>query len=142
MFGLSYREHDVDGRPFIFPTTTPTQFEPEAMHASIDRLLAFAPEVIYLTHYSRVETIAQLGADLHRRLDAMVALAEAAPGNGEERHRSLKAFLTGYLIGELRGHGCSLPVATALGIWDTDLELNAQGLEAWLDARQTSAPAG
>ncbi|NJD26388.1 MAG: MBL fold metallo-hydrolase [Betaproteobacteria bacterium] len=139
LFGLSYREHDVDGRPFIFPTTTPTQFEPEAMHASIDHLLSFAPEAIYLTHYSRVGDVEQLGADLHRRLDAMIALAEAAPGTGEERHRALKAFLTGYLVGELRGHGCSLPVATSLGIWDTDLELNAQGLEVWLDARAAAA---
>jgi hypothetical protein len=23
---------------------------------------------------------------------------------------------------------------TALGIWDTDLELNAQGLEVWMDS--------
>jgi len=28
MFGLSYREFDVDGRQFILPTTSPTQFDP------------------------------------------------------------------------------------------------------------------
>lgn len=31
-FGLSYRELDTDGRQFIFPRTTPVQFDPEAMH--------------------------------------------------------------------------------------------------------------
>lgn len=136
MFGLSYREHDVDGRPFIFPTTTPTQFEPEAMHASIDRLLSFRPEAIYLTHYSRVGNIPQMGADLHRRLDAMVACAQQAGGSGAERHEAIKAALTNYLLTELRAHGCPLPQAHALGIWETDLELNAQGLEVWLDSRQ------
>ena len=30
MFGLSYRELDRDGRQFVFPATTPTQFDPEA----------------------------------------------------------------------------------------------------------------
>jgi len=135
MFGLSYREHDVDGRPFIFPTTTPTQFEPEAMHASIDRLLSFKPEAIYLTHYSRVGNVAQLGADLHRRLDAMVACAEQAAGTGARRHDELKAALTSYLRAELRAHGCPLPQERMMEIWETDIELNAQGLEVWLDSR-------
>ncbi len=135
MFGLSYREHDVDGCPFIFPTTTPTQFEPEAMHASIDRLLSFKPEAIYLTHYSRVGNVAQLGADLHRRLDAMVACAEQSAGSGARRHDELKAALTKYLLAELRAHGCPLPQERMMEIWETDIELNAQGLEVWLDSR-------
>ena len=133
MFGLSYREHDVDGRPFIFPTTTPSQFEPEAMHASIDRLLAFSPEAIYLTHYSRVDNVAALAADLHRRLSAMTDIALALRDSGADRHASLKEALAAYLLDELREHGCPLPEGTALGIWDTDLELDAQGLEVWMD---------
>lgn len=133
MFGLSYREHDVDGRPFIFPTTTPSQFEPEAMHTSIDRLLAFAPEAIYLTHYSRVDNVAVLAADLHRRLSAMTDIALALRDSGADRHDRLKEALAGYLLDELREHGCPLPEGTALGIWDTDLELDAQGLEVWMD---------
>ncbi|HEX5363164.1 MAG TPA: MBL fold metallo-hydrolase [Gallionella sp.] len=138
MFGLSYREHDVEGRPFIFPTTTPTQFEPEAMHASIDRLLSFKPEAIYLTHYSRVGNVAQLGADLHRRLDAMVACALKVRGSGAERHDALKVALTDYLLAELRAHGCPLLQENVLEIWETDLELNAQGLEVWLDSRPST----
>jgi len=34
IFGLSFRELDVGRRPSVIPTTTPTQFEPEAMHQS------------------------------------------------------------------------------------------------------------
>lgn len=136
MFGLSYREHDVAGRAFIFPTTTPTQFEPAAMHASIDRLLSFEPEAIYLTHYGRVGDVGRLGADLHRRLDEMVALARDVAGMaGEARHAELKGALTRHLLGELKAHGCPLPAADVLEIWATDLDLNAQGLEVWLDGR-------
>jgi len=136
MFGLSYREHDVDGRAFIFPTTTPTQFEPAAMHASIDRLLSFKPDAIYLTHYGRVGDVGRLGADLHRRLDEMVTLAHDVAGMaGEARHAELKEALTRHLLGELQAHGCPLPAADVLEIWATDLDLNAQGLEVWLDGR-------
>jgi len=137
-FGLSYREHDVDGRPFIFPTTTPTQFDPAAMHASIERLLAFHPEAFYLTHYGRVDNVRQLGADLERRVDALVSIAQAAVGTRVARHAEIKELITAYLLAELSTHGCQLPAEHALDIWATDLELNAQGLGVWLDSRRTS----
>jgi glyoxylase-like metal-dependent hydrolase (beta-lactamase superfamily II) len=75
MFGLSYRELDVDGRQFIFPTTTPTQFEPDEMRASIQRLVALQPQAMYLTHYSQVPEVQAQGAELLRHLDALVAMA-------------------------------------------------------------------
>lgn len=136
MFGLSYRELDVDGRQFIFPTTTPTQFEPEEMRRSIGRLLAFAPEAVYLTHYSRVGNVPERGGDLLRHLDALVAMAKVAKGGGAVRHQSLKLAITAYLLNEIRAHGCQLPEAELLSIWETDIELNAQGLGVWLDSLQ------
>lgn len=134
MFGLSYRELDVEGRQFIFPTTTPTQFEPEEMRLSIERLLSFAPEAMYLTHYSRVAEVPQKAADLLRHLDVLVALAKAEKDAGAERHQRIKQAGTQYLLEQLRAHGCRLPEAELLAIWETDLELNAQGLGVWLDS--------
>ena len=49
-FGLSYREFDTDKGAFIVPTSTPVQFEPDALHASIDRMLCFEPQQMFLTH--------------------------------------------------------------------------------------------
>lgn len=134
MFGLSYREMDVGDRQFIFPTTTPTQFEPEAMHRSIDRLLALNPEAIYLTHYSRVHDVQSLGTDLHRRLIAHVDIARAANGGADGRHERIREALTGYLLAEARTYGCMLSDRELLDIWGGDLELNAQGLGVWLDS--------
>lgn len=136
MFGLSYRELDVDGRQFIFPTTTPTQFEPDEMRASINRLLALQPEAMYLTHYSRVPSVQAQGAGLLQHLDTLVALAEAERDAGALRHQRIKQTMTDYLLAEIRKHGCQLPEATLLDIWATDLELNAQGLCVWLDSRK------
>lgn len=135
MFGISYREFDVDGRQFIFPTTSPSQFDPLEMRQSVERLLAFKPEAMYLTHYSRVPNVEAQGEALLRRMDASVALAEAAAGDGEGRHARIKGELTAYLLAELRAHGCTLPEAEVLEVLATDLELNAQGLAVWLDTR-------
>lgn len=133
MFGLSYRELDVDGRQFIFPTTTPTQFEPEEMRASIRRLLALQPEAMYLTHYGQVLDLQRQGSELLRHLDCLVAIALAERHAGEARHARIKQAMTDYLLAEVRQHGCRLPDEQVLAIWATDLELNAQGLGVWLD---------
>lgn len=134
MFGLSYRELDVEGRQFIFPTTTPTQFEPEAMRESIRRLLSINPEAMYLTHYSRVPDVQQMGVELLRHLDAVIAIALQEKDAGELRHERIKQAMTDYLLAEIRKHGCQLPDSELLAIWETDMELNAQGLEVWLDS--------
>ncbi len=75
VFGLSYREFDTANGPFILPTTSPVQFDPDELHASIERLVALKPAAMYLTHFSRVEDVARLATDLHEQIDAMVTLA-------------------------------------------------------------------
>ena len=59
-FGLSYREFDTPRGAWIMPTSTPVQFEPEALKRSIDRLMARDPQAMYLTHYSRVRDLPRL----------------------------------------------------------------------------------
>ena len=80
-FGLSYREFDSARGPFIFPTTTPVQFEPEALHASIERLLSLHAERLYLTHYGCVQDPPRLAARLHDLIDRFVDCARGA-GDG------------------------------------------------------------
>ena len=69
-FGLSYRDLDTAAGAFIFPTTTPTHFDPEQAHKSIDRIMGLEPERLYLTHYSEVTELDRQAADMHSDLDA------------------------------------------------------------------------
>jgi glyoxylase-like metal-dependent hydrolase (beta-lactamase superfamily II) len=131
-FGLSYREFDSAQGPWIVPTSTPVQFEPEALRDSISRLLELEPECMYLTHFGRVRPVPRLGAMLFELLDAMVALGlrlKDAPG----RHEALKAGLGAIYLASLRQHGCELPEARISELLAMDLELNAQGMACWLD---------
>ncbi|MFT3759501.1 MBL fold metallo-hydrolase [Thauera sp.] len=139
-FGLSYRELDVDGRVFVLPTTTPTQFDPEAMHESIDRMLSMQPQAMYLTHYGRVTDVARLGADLHRLIDAMVAVARAARGDEVARHVEILAGLEQVIREEAGRQGWALDEEQTLELLRMDLELNAQGLGIWLDSLRVAEP--
>ncbi len=132
-FGISYRDFDVDGRPFIFPTSTPVQFEPEALHASVDRLMALRPDAAYLTHFGKVTGLARLAGDLHELIEAYVDLTRAAPGTGEARHAWLKEAIAGLFLARLRAHGCTLDEAEIRALLANDIELNAQGLLVWWD---------
>lgn len=132
-FGLSYRELDTDEGPFIFPTTTPVHFDPDAMHASIARLMSLEPDRAFLTHYGMVEQPQRLAEPLHSRIDTLVDLANAYARHGNERHQALYEEMMSWLIARLREHGCMLPRASLEELLATDVELNVQGLEVWLD---------
>jgi glyoxylase-like metal-dependent hydrolase (beta-lactamase superfamily II) len=131
-FGLCYRELDVDGRPFLFPTTTPSQFDPEALRHSIERILALKPEAVYLTHFSRVEPPARLGADLLRRLARLVDLTRQAAVQDGDLVPRIAAGMVAYLLAEARQHGVGLGDREILALWQTDIDLNAQGLALWV----------
>ena len=134
-FGLSYREFDTRQGAFIFPTTTPVQFEPAAMRNSVQRMLAYQPECMYLTHYGRVGDVPRLGAMLLEQLQRIVELARAAP-NGPGRHACLTDGLGRFFIERLRAHGCRMSDERMLDTLAMDIELNAQGLGVWLDREQ------
>jgi glyoxylase-like metal-dependent hydrolase (beta-lactamase superfamily II) len=138
-FGLSYRELDVDGKAFIFPTTTPVNFEPDAMHASIELMRSFKPSDIYLTHYSQVTEVDKLADDLHRHIDALVNITNKAPGQGDVRKQAIESAMTAYLLKEVRTHGCTLPDDEIKAIFATDLDLNAQGLAYWKEQEEKKA---
>jgi len=138
-FGISYRELDVDGRAFAFPSSTPTQFDPAALDATLRRLLALRPGAVYLTHWSRLEEVERLGADLLRRVERYAAIAEdALRETGAEPAVLLPALhraMDGLLLGEAAAHGCRIPPAELRELLDMDIRLNAAGLLAWLQSR-------
>jgi len=132
-FGLSYRELDRDGRCFAFPATTPVQFDPAALHRSVDLIAGHRPEAVYVTHYSRVGDIPRLAADLHRLIDAHTDLA-LRERDGPGRHQRLTAGLAQIVIAEGERQNWALRDDDLLALMAMDIELNAQGLGAWLDA--------
>lgn len=138
IFGLSFRELDVDGRPSVIPTTSPTQFEPEVMHQSVDRILACQPEALYLTHFSRVGDVQRLGSDLHRLIEAHLAVAEREQDSGPDREARILAGLWALMETEAIRQGWRLAPEQWREVLGMDLELNAQGLDYWLDQPHTA----
>jgi len=130
-FGLGYPEFRTAHGDWVLPTTTPVQFEPDALHRSIDRMLTADPACMYLTHYGRVSGVPRLAGLLHAQIDDMVTLArslQAAP----QRHEALKDGLAAQLRGRMQAHGIA-DIDSCIAGLGLDIELNAQGLAIWLD---------
>ena len=127
-FGMSYREFDTARGPWIMPTTTPTQFDPGQLKASIIRLMQYRPRKLYLTHYSEVGDCPRLANDMYDAVDQFVAIARKV---GLDQSR-LRFELRAWAHESLREHGCAMTAAVIDAILGKDFELNAAGLAAWL----------
>ena len=131
-FGLAYRELEAAGWRFVFPTTSPVQFDPQALHASIDRIVALRPPRVFVTHFGGLDEVDRLAADLHRLIDAHVAIARANRDAGARRQAAIEEGLRELVVEEARRQGWGVSPQEALEIFGLDLELNAQGLDVWL----------
>jgi len=138
-FGISYRELDVDGRAFAIPTTSPVQFDPVQMKDSIHRMLAREPLACFVTHYGPVRgDVRRIGLRLVEQVDAMVALARFL-FDAPDRHAALKDALTRLYVDRARIHGVDAPEEVVPALLAMDIELNAQGLVAWLERERRKA---
>ena len=133
-FGLSYRELDTELGPFIFPTTTPIQFDPGALKASIEHLMERSPACMYLTHFGRVQETPRLAGELLERVDELVAIAEHY-SDVEHRGKVIAAAMLDALEDAARAHGVTLSSEEFRAVVADDVQLNTQGLEFWLDHR-------
>jgi glyoxylase-like metal-dependent hydrolase (beta-lactamase superfamily II) len=131
-FGLSYPELSSPRGRFILPTTTPVQFEPEALVASIDRLQSHLPAAMLLTHYSRVTEIARMADDLRGQIGELVALGRAEDGKPDRAARIRKG-VEQLTLGWVADHGTPLAPDRVREILAVDIEINSQGIEVWLD---------
>ena len=134
-FGLSYREFDTDKGAFILPTSTPVQFEPDALKTSIARMLEREPQQMFLTHYSRVGDVSRLAQDLYVQIDAMVAIAQKHATDAD-RHARIADDLAALFTTRAQAHGCTFDAARVRELLAMDIELNTQGLEVWLDKQR------
>jgi glyoxylase-like metal-dependent hydrolase (beta-lactamase superfamily II) len=134
-FGISYRQLDTAQGALIIPTTTPTQFDPDQLIASIDRMLSFAPESMYLMHYSRVRDVPRLAESLRLQIRELVAIT-GRHHNTENRHRAIRAEMLHLWLRLARQHGCTQTDAQIEHLLGNDLDLNTQGLIVWDDRRR------
>ncbi len=136
-FGISYRVFDGAQGPYILPSCTPVQFEPQAMRDSLARMLAAEPQWIFPTHYGPLGNVPALAAQLRTQIDEFehgaLAWAKAHPGaTAPAREAAMIELMRNILLGAARRAGSPLSEAQAEDWLSLDITLNGQGLAIWL----------
>jgi glyoxylase-like metal-dependent hydrolase (beta-lactamase superfamily II) len=132
-YGMSYEELvGTNGRCAIL-ATSPIQFDPCAMSASMHMIDGLANEEIYPTHFGRLSDLEDVSDSLYRQLDLYVEAAERAKGD----IASIRASLRELFKEEASRQNCPCLASNFGRVTRTALELNAQGLALWYKKSET-----
>lgn len=131
-FGLSYPQITTKKGRFIFATTTPVQFDPDALLNSIDKIMTKNPETIYLTHFSEIAPLPDIIKQLKDSVEAFRKIALDAIDIKENRIEVLNQNIQLYLLQKLSEMGCDQNPSFQQSVIKFDSLLNAQGLDFWL----------
>ena len=116
----------------LLPTTPPTQFDPEALHLTIDQIMRFEPQQLYLTHYGTYPSPINQVDHFHRWIDTYVELTQQHKPQTQEDGAHLESALTRIVLDALAD--AAQPLDRLL---KTDMRLNAQGLAWWWRTQAT-----
>ena len=134
--GLSYKALRLGEQAYMMPTTTPVQFNPEALHASIDKVMSYQPSTLYLTHYSAVKPSSRNIAGLHEQIDDFVRITAQAADKDGDLEANITQELTEYAVRRCLNELTGIDETQVRHWVKLDVELNAQGLAFWWNYRR------
>jgi glyoxylase-like metal-dependent hydrolase (beta-lactamase superfamily II) len=131
MFGVSYPWCRLPGGDFVLPSTTPSQFEPEAYLASLALLASYSPLRLYLTHHGELAYSAEKSQLLARQVAAYCEIASIDSLDVA----AVQQRLTDYSLELLSRFDSTADEALMRDRLAVDMQLNAQGLQVWRQRR-------
>lgn len=138
--GMSFGSLPENMKDFLFPSSSPVDFEPLEAHKSVDRILATKAERAFLTHGGVWEDMSLGAMQLHygiqqfelimQELISRIKDAEkrGLPTDGDDLYNIALSRMKRFFEEELQKHGLKHEDATLWELLSTDIELNAQGL--------------
>jgi len=133
-FGISYRDLDHQDDVYILPSTSPVQFDPEALTKSINRIMDFKPERVCLTHFSAVKptkkAVNKLIESVHFVSNLAIKHADKNDAESIIYNNMMDYFLKG--LNEIGFQNNDV----ARDRLSLDVQINTQGLIYWQKNRQ------
>ena len=133
-FGVAYPELSDGGTPYIFPPSSPVDFDPEHWLTSIDMLMATNSTYAYLTHYGRVGNLQLLANTLRVMIKDFANFAITSNSPAE-----LEKTISNYMLNGVFAGSCPLSEADAKEVLEIDIDLITQGLGVWIEKKRKKA---
>ncbi|GAB5450316.1 MAG: MBL fold metallo-hydrolase [Halioglobus sp.] len=132
MFGVCYPWFRFPEGDFVLPSTTPTQFDPDAYLASLALLASYSPRRMYLTHYGAIAFTDEKRELLASQVKQYAALAADSTVSSQE----MPATLLDYALARLQAHTPSSAQGDLKRWLQQDIPLNTQGLLHWRESAE------
>lgn len=130
-FGIGRSEELRPGPPFLICTCTPPEFDAAESKRSIDAIVATGADRVYVGHFGVFTDVARGAEQMHRSIDGMQEIIQAALADGSE-NAALEAFIATRMAAatddQLRWCGVSDFESDRRWV-DPDLMLNVLGLK-------------
>jgi len=136
--GIYYRQLAELAVELYLPTTSPTQFQPEAMLASKDRIRNMNVDFIYFGHYGASSHISEVCTQLEHWLPIFVESGEQVFEH-EQNFEKASQELSLLLLEKVSSHLTNQGVPSSHSIYDLlklDLEIGAMGIIDYLIKRE------
>jgi glyoxylase-like metal-dependent hydrolase (beta-lactamase superfamily II) len=128
-FGISYRDLDHQNDVYVLPSTSPVQFDPEALIQSINRIMEFKPERVCLTHFSAIKPTQRAVNQLIDGIHFVSNLAKKYATSNEAKS-IIYSEMMGYFLDGLNKIGFSNDDFSKKRL-ELDVQINTQGLIYW-----------
>ena len=141
-FGIGYPRLDFGKFRLVFPSTSPTQFEPDKALETYQKIVDLDPSRILLTHYGELKDIEGTHSQLNSWIEYSVEIAEKGYAEGyrdSELADILEKEIWKYFekkVKDTRGTGLNPEEKEWLAM---DAELNAQGLVHYIQPQKSEA---
>jgi glyoxylase-like metal-dependent hydrolase (beta-lactamase superfamily II) len=124
------RLFEASGIGFCLPATAPTQFAPDLMIRTLDRLLALNLDRIYFTHFGMAQSPSDL---LNQAKNWTTFFGNDCPKHYQiqRSYEGLVDFIQIKIAGELERLGVPADFPEAVTLYE-DIKLNAQGIIAYV----------
>ncbi|MEC7596525.1 MAG: MBL fold metallo-hydrolase [Pseudomonadota bacterium] len=128
-FGISYRDLDHQNDVYVLPSTSPVQFDPEALIQSINRIMEFKPERVCLTHFSAINPTQRVVNQLIEGIHFVSNLAKKY-ATANEAESIIYNEMMEYFLNGLNQIGFSNDDFSKNRL-KLDVQINTQGLIYW-----------
>jgi len=138
-FGIGYPVFKYDYEQLLFPSTSPTQFDPISAINSIDKILKLKPDKICLTHYGVIKNIKFSANQLKEWITFLVETSESLYNSGLKDNKLINALEEhiysrfSSMIKEYKNSDLSQDERQLI---KTDFELNAKGVALYIERKK------
>ncbi|MDE0949102.1 MAG: MBL fold metallo-hydrolase, partial [Candidatus Thioglobus sp.] len=128
-FGISYRDLDYSDEVYIFPSTSPVQFDPEELIKSIHKIMEYNPQRVCLTHFAAIRPTQKVVEQLINGINFVSNLAKKYATKDEAKLVIHNEMMDYFLKGIEKSGFKDLDFCRKR--LELDVKINTQGLIHW-----------